>query len=49
MNIIILEEQMLAVSCAHTFSNFLPQGSLEYVMFQFVTQENDKGYYVMGL
>ena len=48
-NGVILEEQILVVCRAHKPSNFLPQDTLGDVMFRFVTQENDKSYYVMNL
>ena len=46
---VILEEEILAVCHAHKPSNFLPQDTLEDMMFQFVTLETDKSYYVKYL
>ena len=45
---VILEEQILEVCHAHKPRNF-SQDSLEDVMFQFVTLENDKSYDVKCL
>ena len=45
---VILEEQILEVCHAHKPRNF-SQDSLEDAMFQFVTLENDKSYYIKYL
>ena len=45
---VILEEQILEVCHAHKPRSF-SQDSLEDAMFQFVTLENDKSYYIKYL